>query len=71
VLRFLGDPKGSIPGKLFVALAVLYVIMPADLIPDIAPVIGWLDDLGVVGMAMVYLARVAGKYRDAPVAAQR
>jgi uncharacterized membrane protein YkvA (DUF1232 family) len=29
-------------------LAVLYVISPLDLIPDFIPVIGWLDDLGVL-----------------------
>ena len=29
-------------------LAILYVISPLDLIPDFIPVIGWLDDLGVL-----------------------
>ena len=29
-------------------LAMLYVISPLDLIPDVIPVIGWLDDLGVL-----------------------
>ena len=29
-------------------LAMLYVIAPLDLIPDFIPVIGWLDDLGVL-----------------------
>jgi uncharacterized membrane protein YkvA (DUF1232 family) len=29
-------------------LAVLYVISPLDSIPDFIPVIGWLDDLGVL-----------------------
>lgn len=29
-------------------LAMLYVISPLDLIPDFIPVIGWLDDLGVL-----------------------
>ena len=29
-------------------LAMIYVISPLDLIPDFIPVIGWLDDLGVL-----------------------
>ena len=29
-------------------LAMLYVISPLDLIPDFIPVVGWLDDLGVL-----------------------
>lgn len=29
-------------------LAMIYVISPLDLIPDFIPIIGWLDDLGVL-----------------------
>jgi uncharacterized membrane protein YkvA (DUF1232 family) len=32
-------------------LAVLYVLSPLDVIPDWFPVIGWLDDLGVLAWA--------------------
>ena len=32
-------------------LAIIYVISPLDLIPDVIPVIGWLDDLGVLAWA--------------------
>ncbi|MFA6750382.1 MAG: DUF1232 domain-containing protein [Candidatus Riflebacteria bacterium] len=28
-------------------LAVLYVVSPVDLIPDVVPIIGWLDDITV------------------------
>jgi uncharacterized membrane protein YkvA (DUF1232 family) len=34
-----------------VVLATLYVLSPIDVIPDIAPIIGWLDDVGVIGWA--------------------
>ncbi len=30
-----------------VSIAILYFIFPIDLFPDIIPVIGWLDDIGV------------------------
>ncbi len=36
---------------IIVLLAFLYVLSPIDLIPDFIPVIGWLDDLGVLAWA--------------------
>ena len=36
---------------IIVLFAILYVISPLDLIPDFIPVIGWLDDLGVLAWA--------------------
>ncbi len=29
------------------ALTVIYVLSPIDVIPDVLPVIGWLDDLAI------------------------
>jgi uncharacterized membrane protein YkvA (DUF1232 family) len=66
--RYFRDPKAGFFGKAFVFLAVAYVIMPLDLIPDVAPVVGWLDDIGVVALAFGHLARVASKYRELPAA---
>ena len=37
---------------LIVAAALAYFISPIDFIPDCIPVIGWLDDIGVIGMAL-------------------
>ena len=62
--RFFKDSEASLWGKAFVLATVAYVIMPADAIPDIAPVLGWLDDLGVMVLAFAYLSRVLGKYRE-------
>ena len=69
--QFFRDPSASLAGKLFVVLAMAYVIMPFDLIPDMIPVLGWLDDLGVMGMAMAYMVRVAGRYREASLVPAR
>jgi uncharacterized membrane protein YkvA (DUF1232 family) len=67
IWRFFRDPNGSKLGKLFVLGTLVYVIMPIDFIPDLAPVIGWLDDLGMMSLAAIYLARVAKEYRAASV----
>ncbi len=37
------DPRVPLSSKLLIAAAVLYVVMPFDLVPDI-PLLGWLDD---------------------------
>ncbi len=69
-VRFFKDKDASLLGKLFVLATLGYVVWPIDLIPDFAPVIGWLDDLGMATVAMVYLTRVSAKYRLAPQAEQ-
>lgn len=44
--------------KLAVAVGgVLYTLSPIDLIPDVIPVIGWLDDLGVIAFVVHYLTK--------------
>jgi|CXWL01.1.fsa_nt_gi uncharacterized membrane protein YkvA (DUF1232 family) len=42
--------------KLIGVFAGLYVLFPFDAIPDVFPIVGWLDDVGVVGAAMTFLA---------------
>lgn len=63
--RYLTDRQASVLGKLFVLLAVAYVVWPADLVPDV-PVVGWLDDLGVMGLATAWLSRRIAEYRESP-----
>lgn len=63
--RFLRDPAAPKLPKFMALLAVLYVVIPADVIPDVIPILGWLDDLGLTGVALGYLATKAAKYEDA------
>ncbi len=52
--------------KLGTALIVLYVISPIDLIPDVLPFIGVVDDLIVVPLAIRWLlARLPAEIVDA------
>jgi uncharacterized membrane protein YkvA (DUF1232 family) len=62
LVRYFRDPSASVLGKLFVLAAAAYVVWPMDLIPDV-PIVGWLDDLGVAGIAIAFLGRVAARYR--------
>jgi uncharacterized membrane protein YkvA (DUF1232 family) len=63
-VRFLRDRDASIAGKLLVVGAIAYVVMPLDLVPDVIPVVGWLDDLGVAAIALAYAARTLARYRE-------
>lgn len=65
------DKDASFFGKAFVLFAVAYVATPIDLIPEaFVPVLGWLDDLGVVTLALWHLGRVTTKYRELPAETQ-
>ncbi len=68
LVRYFRDREASIVGKLFVLAAVVYVISPVDLIPDAFPIVGWLDDMGVMSLAVAWMWKVVGRYREAPQA---
>jgi uncharacterized membrane protein YkvA (DUF1232 family) len=55
--RLLRDPR--VPGRVKAALALLllYLVMPFDLVPDFIPVAGQLDDAILVAVVIAYAAR--------------
>jgi uncharacterized membrane protein YkvA (DUF1232 family) len=57
VRRLQSDPRVPRSAKLVVALAALWVLSPIDLIPEFLPIIGPLDDVVVVALALRYAAR--------------
>jgi uncharacterized membrane protein YkvA (DUF1232 family) len=57
VRRLRADPRVPRRAKVAVAFAGLWVLSPIDLIPEFLPVIGPLDDVVVVGLALRYAAR--------------
>ena len=52
MLRNPGTPRSA---KLAVLAAALYVLSPVDLVSDLVPVLGWIDD-GVVAALLLGLA---------------
>ena len=57
VRRLRSDPRVPRRAKLAVGFAGLWVLSPIDLIPEFLPVIGPLDDVVVVALALRYAAR--------------
>ena len=55
--RLRNNPEVPRRAKIAVAFAALWVISPIDLIPEFLPVIGPLDDVVVVALALRYAAR--------------
>lgn len=50
--------------KSIVVGALIYFIMPIDSIPDIAPLIGYLDDLGVITATIKFLGSELTQFYD-------
>jgi uncharacterized membrane protein YkvA (DUF1232 family) len=55
--RLRKDPRVPRRAKVAVGIAAVWVISPIDLIPEFLPVIGPLDDIVVVALALRYAAR--------------
>lgn len=52
------DPRVPWHAKLFAALVVGYAFSPIDLIPDLIPVLGYLDDLILVPLGVALAVRM-------------
>lgn len=42
---------------------IIYVVSPIDAVPDLVPVLGWLDDASIVGFAIAKLADEVDRYK--------
>ena len=64
MFRFLTDGAAPWFPRLLALFTLIYLISPVDLIPDVIPVIGWLDDLGFVSFAIAYVAAAAARHEN-------
>ena len=64
LFRYIKDPLVSWYRKAIVVAGLIYFISPIDAIPDITPLIGYLDDLGVITALLKYLGHELIPYYD-------
>jgi len=65
--NYLKDDQVKWYRKLIVVSALLYFISPIDTIPDLAPLVGYLDDLGVIAATIKYIgSEIQPYYRYKP-----
>lgn len=62
--KYLLDSSVSWHRKAIVAAALLYFIIPIDTIPDLAPLFGYMDDLGVIMATLKFLGNELIPYYD-------
>jgi len=63
--RYMKDPLVKWFRKAIVVAALVYFIVPIDTIPDITPLFGYLDDLGVITALLKYLgSELMGYYPE-------
>src|SRR4051812_41819280 len=64
MFRFLTDGTAPWFPRLLAVFTVLYLVSPLDLIPDVIPILGWLDDLGFMSFAIAYVAAAAARHEN-------
>jgi len=60
-LRFFFSLKSPILPRLAAVFALAYLVWPVDLIPDVAPILGWLDDAGFATLAFGWVMKKVGE----------
>lgn len=60
VARLLKDPRVPRRAKVTLGLAAAYVVSPIDLIPDMIPVLGLMDDILIIMFALDSLIERSG-----------
>lgn len=60
VFRLLRDPRTPALNKVLFGAVAVYMLTPLDLLPDFFGVLGWVDDLYLLGLALGRLLASAG-----------
>jgi uncharacterized membrane protein YkvA (DUF1232 family) len=63
VYRLIRDPEVARFDKLLFGAVAIYMLTPLDLIPDVLGVLGWVDDMYLLGLALGRLMTSAGPER--------
>lgn len=62
MFKLLKDPKSEIVNKISALASLIYVVNPLDLIPDLMPAVGYLDDAGAVMIAVAMMGKALENY---------
>ncbi len=65
IWKFIRDPRSDWKPKVLVVLTIIYLIWPIDLVPDLIPLLGWLEDIGFNAVAFWYLMHATNTYIEA------
>lgn len=63
------DSRTPWAARLLLLAGIAYVLMPVDLVPDVIPVFGWLDDLAILPAAVWVFQRWSARRRAGAVRA--
>lgn len=69
ITGYLRDPAVSAWRKLLGLFVVVYLVWPFDALPDVVPIVGWLDDLGVLSVGAGWYLREIRRWASARRAA--
>lgn len=58
--RLVSDPEVPRGVRIWLAVLLVYLLLPIDLVPDFIPVIGYADDAIVVALVLRFVTRHAG-----------
>lgn len=56
------DPRTKVHIKIYaaviIALMIVYVLSPIDIVPDMLPLLGWLDDIVLIPVAFMFIEKI-------------
>ncbi len=61
VFRLMADRRVPIRTKLILPAAIVYLILPFDIVPDILPALGRIDDILVIVISLAMFLAIAPK----------
>lgn len=62
------NPHTPWAARLLLLAGIAYVLIPMDLVPDVIPVIGWLDDMAILPAALFIFQRWTSRRARSPLA---